>query len=514
MKKPRKKIKDGVELFVEESRNFVMIDKKSFLEALSLRMRKENDLSDITYAMCESNIVFRQFFLDFFFPFAHLIAEKVEIAREHSHALGRPDFWITRRDTGEVFIVEVKIWDGNHHFDQYFGILRDRNNGCADFDSVCVWQHLGYIANYEINEANGKSIVDLGCNVTTWMKFVNRLEQYHSFNDSLIESYVRYVKAVCPFDAFNVDDYLLNADDFKKVRSLTQDIEAAIEVSDRCHRYNGSTRYFYSQYRMGRFFSLAIDDDRTAWGWFGVYYLASGVSICIEFEDRDGWGRIVCDEYRDNVKDNCLRFYRNDKTDIVEFFCSTIESVLRHIQGKESSIHNFTEYASEDYKQVLSMKALPFALEKEFFHKPRKYQFGEDLYKLRLTYEADQESMDSHCGRYFELVKDCDGVPEEHQPRLKGWIGCIYNDKMKNGRGANMGECPTMVLEVDKPLVENMLGVTLDSHPQDGGWYADGFGWACRDIECSSVRFNEIFSAIGNAFDAFRNIRKNSTEGK
>ena len=44
-----------------------MTELTKFFTALSERARKENDLSDITYAMCEANLEFQKFFLDFFF---------------------------------------------------------------------------------------------------------------------------------------------------------------------------------------------------------------------------------------------------------------------------------------------------------------------------------------------------------------------------------------------------------------------------------------------------------------
>lgn len=102
-----------------------MADIAKFFEALSERAYKENDLSDVTYAMCGADVKFRQFFLDFFFKDAHLDASKVTIEREHSEANGRPDFWI-KDEEGIGYIVEVKIWDGNHHFEQYYDILDGR----------------------------------------------------------------------------------------------------------------------------------------------------------------------------------------------------------------------------------------------------------------------------------------------------------------------------------------------------------------------------------------------------
>ena len=41
---------------------------KLFLENLSYRMFKENDVSDITWALCNTSPRFRDYFLHYFFP--------------------------------------------------------------------------------------------------------------------------------------------------------------------------------------------------------------------------------------------------------------------------------------------------------------------------------------------------------------------------------------------------------------------------------------------------------------
>ena len=48
---------------------------EALARGLSERMWKENDLSDMTYALCVGNREFFQFFLDFFFRDRHLNAE-------------------------------------------------------------------------------------------------------------------------------------------------------------------------------------------------------------------------------------------------------------------------------------------------------------------------------------------------------------------------------------------------------------------------------------------------------
>ena len=52
-----------------------------FFRFLSDKFRKENDLSDITWAMCQSCESFRQYFLKFFFPEIQL-DEDISIERE------------------------------------------------------------------------------------------------------------------------------------------------------------------------------------------------------------------------------------------------------------------------------------------------------------------------------------------------------------------------------------------------------------------------------------------------
>ena len=69
-----------------------MTDIEKFFTALSERAHRENDLSDLTYALCEADLVFKQFFLDFFFKKERIDASRAIIEREYSETCGRPDF--------------------------------------------------------------------------------------------------------------------------------------------------------------------------------------------------------------------------------------------------------------------------------------------------------------------------------------------------------------------------------------------------------------------------------------
>ena len=102
-------------------------------------MNKENDLSDITWALCNASHKFKEVFLKFFFPEIQ-ISPDVVIEREISKDDSRPDFVI--HNGSELYIIENKINDQAHHFGQYekaFKVTPER---------------FGYIANSLLSTKN------------------------------------------------------------------------------------------------------------------------------------------------------------------------------------------------------------------------------------------------------------------------------------------------------------------------------------------------------------------------
>src|SRR5690349_15034290 len=90
---------------------------EAFFDNLSVRLSNENHLSDITWAIAEASPVFRNLFLHFFFEEVGPGTEIDLFRREHSDGDCRPDFFF--RAGRKEYIIEVKLWDTNHHFDQY-----------------------------------------------------------------------------------------------------------------------------------------------------------------------------------------------------------------------------------------------------------------------------------------------------------------------------------------------------------------------------------------------------------
>ena len=124
---------------------------EKFFRELSSRMYKENDLSDMVYALCRSNSDFMQFFLNFIFGDGKLNARDFRIEREVSFENDRPDFVLTKKDSGERYFIEVKIGDRSQHFAQYSERLKNLNENCVS-DPADFAKYLGYITNYEIQE--------------------------------------------------------------------------------------------------------------------------------------------------------------------------------------------------------------------------------------------------------------------------------------------------------------------------------------------------------------------------
>lgn len=464
-----------------------------FFTTLSERAYKENDLSDLTYAMCESDICFKQFFLDFFFYNDKLDAASTSAEREHSTDLGRPDFWIRTKD-GKLYIVEVKIWDGNHHFEQYYDILDGGNVqqpssvNMKDRKNEGVWRRLGYIANYDsvkqISLGDGKKAIDL-CRIATWKEFIGKLSRYDYFGNPAVSAYAGYVRRVCSLDDFDVpDDWKISIDAFKQVQKFDDAIIAAVKKHDSLELYTGSPRCFKSQYRMGRFFKWnrkgETGESEPQWGWIGAYYTKNGAAICIEFEDRQGWGDKVCGRHSDKVNNGTLRIYAIDSETVVTTD-GAIQTFLSNVlleRGGEWTCQSPRKYSTP----LLAMKNLPFVLEHFFIDDDLVKALAKEGYEIKLEYVSDQEVSNGHCGRYFRLQKtgaDCENISKQSFSCL-GWIGVNYNYGCKKENGKTYGDEPEFVLEIKKSAVER---------PEK--WGANNWGWWCRDICCGGCKWRD-----------------------
>lgn len=173
----------GIRLTVRVVTKFLKMGNNStdkFFENLAHYYWHENDLSNITVALCNASKCFREKFLHFFFP--ELKIEDIsEVSREiwDSNSMGsRVDIHITMK-SDEKYIIEIKKGDRNHHFGQY--------EVAFDVDK----SHFGYITNYYCKEG-----IELGYDVKTWSQFYDVLDKSRD-SEPLIRSYLSYLKSVC-----------------------------------------------------------------------------------------------------------------------------------------------------------------------------------------------------------------------------------------------------------------------------------------------------------------------------
>ena len=234
----------------------------AFLQALAERMNKENDLSDITYALCRADEKFRAFFFEFCFD------EKIsveDINREYAVNNSRPDFYL-RDMHGQERIIEVKIYDKNQHFDQYR----------KDFPDA----KYAFIANYPHQEVHGWTI-------KTWRSFCDAIvKQDLKHNNSLISGYIEYLKTVIGIEEFKAMKLNL-------CTSLPDFYNNLIYIAKKefgFWEYNSSKSFCSNYY--GQFF---YKED--LYLWFGLY-LSDG-KIYIGLKDADTW---VPDCIRKNIE--------------------------------------------------------------------------------------------------------------------------------------------------------------------------------------------------------------------
>lgn len=271
-----------------------------FFEVLATRMGKENDLSDMTYALCEANQGFRRFFIEYFFGSGCFDTTKALIEREVSSDDSRPDFLITLPDRS-IYLIEVKKRDAKHHFDQYRKMLKSKNG--KDQQS-----RLGYIASYEINKANlseaDRSAYEAICNdgqcVKVWIDFFDKLaeaaresEQLMAVSD-LVEGYLAYGRATC-YPERPDEGWKFDAEDLAKAFAFDRLIAGCVDElqsEKQLARYQSS--YAFQPRRAKGVYVNFNAMGKNDYAFVGVDYAGENARFSVLFEDAKYWGERVC----------------------------------------------------------------------------------------------------------------------------------------------------------------------------------------------------------------------------
>lgn len=246
----------------------------NFFNKLSERFKSENDLSDITWAIGEACPIFQKLFIQFFFKDITDLSKISIFKREHSDETCRPDFYI-KIDNVEI-IIECKINDRCHHFDQYK----------FQFPSA----RFGYITNYPL------SYIDKNYEIRQWSGFKKFIQQElqsetDEFAIDLISGYLKYLTNVCGI--FNLKKMNLNnLSSLYHFNHLIKKIVNSIEDNETSLYNQGKN---YDADRSGQYFEFKISDTIKIWPWLGVYYTER---VCIYLEFNQKW----CKKVFDNIE--------------------------------------------------------------------------------------------------------------------------------------------------------------------------------------------------------------------
>ncbi|MBR6847979.1 MAG: hypothetical protein IKM74_07610 [Bacteroidales bacterium] len=259
-----------------------------FFQSLSSKYHKENDLSDITWAMCLSCESFRVAFLKFFFP-EMIIKPSLTIEREKAEDDSRPDFYIENGD--DRYLIENKINDTNHHFGQYD----------ETFNIKPV--HFGYITNYVIYD---NDVRNKGYRLHTWEElyksFLNNLPN-NVEEQQLWKGYLEFVKNVCgiikiekPMNLEGLYSLYSLVEILDKPLSNRSETEFSLSIYDKLKKCGGG----YASGVTGVNFELNYKSltQNKIWGWIGIFYYCERPTIAIGFPDTPSWGKGFIDLIR------------------------------------------------------------------------------------------------------------------------------------------------------------------------------------------------------------------------
>lgn len=235
---------------------------EKLLENISRRLSSENSLSDITWAFAQTNEKFKYHFLNFFFVNFSVKEKILSFKREFTREDSRPDFFIETEK--EEYIIECKIFDRNHHFDQY--------------QNSFPTAHFGYIANYKISKRDGVQI-------RTWNEFYNYLQNIipKLTDEKEIEfykSYIAFLKPVC----YITNIKIMKLDTLSSLHSLNSTIRKVLNENEKLAEieYDAKVKNI-DDYRYGKYYGIKkIGSDKKIWPWIGVYFNEDKVLFYIE----------------------------------------------------------------------------------------------------------------------------------------------------------------------------------------------------------------------------------------
>ena len=215
-----------------------------------------------------------------------------------------------------------------------------------------------------------------------------------------------------------------------------------------------------------------------------------GVELCVEFEDREGWGRSVCEAVRQKqlsaVKNGVVRFYYGGQKPFDEAVSVFLQEVLSGIERGVSGLGVPVESRTHE-KRLLAMKAFPMLLDSLFREMEGLFRAKDSslrTYDFIPSDTRDQVKPSEFCGRYFELApKDKEDQPLEREAgKLRSWMGVLYSDSCKYVNDGTSSNEPVVGKGATPMLMIELWGRCL-THTETRDWRKNSWGALCRTFE-------------------------------
>lgn len=236
-----------------------------FFSRLAERRYRENDLSDVTWAMCNAMRDFGSALANFADPSIPFGAT-VEVDREVDLGQGcRVDF-ACRSESGAVFI-EVKIYDQNYHIEPYADQV-DRQQGAR----------LVLLTNHALASEHQEAAKRRGWAIRKWQDFAEHVKGLFP-EHPLVAAYLNYLRGVC------------NMIEWRPVRLDPASLYSLVPLHALLDEAIGAAShdpFSYERYRvqrehgsgyLGACFQLDYrqgDVHRQAWGFYGLDFSKPG----------------------------------------------------------------------------------------------------------------------------------------------------------------------------------------------------------------------------------------------
>jgi len=251
-------------------------DMDIFFDKLSERKYKENDLSDLTWAICYQNKTFNIFFISYCFDKEFKTIRNFD--REFPKNKSRLDFHFLSNDfsNDKEYLIEVKIYD------------KIKKQQINKYKKIFPNAERSIITNYNLKQEKGYKTV-------TWKGFIKELEiEMHKnkeLDNNLINGYLKYLKNTTNY----YEETIMN---FTKINSLNKFFYISKNIFEKKFSENIDINVDKRYYRGIDYYGFNLKNllnNNDFYFWVGLSFHDKNVELFFQIHH-------CAPEYKDNIK--------------------------------------------------------------------------------------------------------------------------------------------------------------------------------------------------------------------